>query len=40
MVEFSMETHNINEGNWKKKLVAQQIELKVKITVDMKEEKK
>lgn len=40
LVEVSMETHNIMHGNWNRKVVAQQIELKVKIMVDVKEEKK
>ena len=37
-VEVSMETHNILGGGWKKRLVAQQIEFNVKITI--KEEQK
>ena len=40
LVEVSLETHNIMQGTWNKRLAAQQIELKVKITVDVKEEKK
>jgi hypothetical protein len=32
-VEVSMETHNIQGGTWKKRLVAQQIEFNVKITI-------
>ena len=37
-VEVSMETHNLLGGGWKKRLVAQQIEFNVKITI--KEEQK
>jgi len=33
-VEVSIETHNVMEGVWKKRLIAQQIEFNVKITVN------
>lgn len=35
LVEVSMETQNISEGTWKKRVVAQKIEFKVEITVNM-----
>lgn len=40
LVEISMDTHNIERGVWKKRTVAQQIEFKVKITIDVKEKVK
>lgn len=40
LVEVALETHNILKGTWNRRVVAQQIELKVKIMFDVKEEKK
>jgi hypothetical protein len=39
LVEVSMETHKIFSGGWKRRLVAQQIEFNVKITVEKEEQK-
>jgi len=39
LVEVSMETHKIFSGGWKRRLVAQQIEFNVKITVEKEAQK-
>jgi hypothetical protein len=38
-VEVSMETHKIFGGGWKRRLVPQQIEFNVKITVEKEQQK-